>query len=66
MGLERLELSTSRLSSARSNQLSYKPPVAVSSADNGVRTARARPWRKRNVDGGVPHMDLIDPETDGP
>ena len=57
---------TPSLSGTYSNQLSYKPPVAVSSADIGARTARARPWRKRNVDGGVPHMDLIDPETDGP
>jgi hypothetical protein len=33
VGLGRLELPTSRLSSARSNQLSYKPDEASSSHD---------------------------------
>ena len=28
--------------------------------------ARARPRRKRNEDGGVPPMDLTDPETGWP
>ena len=38
VGLGRLELPTSRLSSARSNQLSYKPKPLRS------RTWRSRPW----------------------
>jgi hypothetical protein len=42
VGLGRFELPTSRLSSARSNQLSYRPK------------AQAPMRRKRNVDGGVP------------
>ena len=42
VGLGRFELPTSRLSSARSNQLSYRPEV------------RASMRRKRNVGGGVP------------
>ena len=47
VGLERFELSTSRLSSARSNQLSYRP------GKRGL-----RPYgRKRNEDGGVPQFD---------
>jgi hypothetical protein len=71
VGLGRFELPTSRLSSARSNQLSYKPAPE----DRGRRTEDrlhftcrpssdvcrlipARPRRKRNVDGGVP------PESD--
>ncbi|GEM_PF-6194934 len=55
MGLGRLELPTSRLSSARSNQLSYKPKLLTRSTDRPpVKTARVRPRRKRNVDGGVP------------
>ena len=50
VGLGRLELPTSRLSSARSNQLSYKPELVP------LRQSRAaRPWRrKRNEDGGCP------------
>ena len=47
VGLGRLELPTSRLSSARSNQLSYKPndrprpsPFGI---PNGMRAVRARP-----------------------
>jgi hypothetical protein len=48
VGLERVELSTSRLSSARSNQLSYRPDIQPSPI--------MRPERKRNVDGGVPQM----------
>ena len=58
VGLGRLELPTSRLSSARSNQLSYKPGT------RGV-TPAPKPFaqccdleRKRNVDGGVPQMGL--------
>jgi hypothetical protein len=75
VGLGRLELPTSRLSSARSNQLSYKPeslrgerPVsrALSGSNTWTRQARrahparARPRRKRNGDGGVPPMDIYD------
>ena len=43
VGLGRLELPTSRLSSARSNQLSYKPPTAVGSGLKAARLVRARP-----------------------
>ena len=46
VGLERFELPTSRLSSARSNQLSYRP------GKRGVTSKR----RKRNEGGGVPQM----------
>ena len=35
VGLERFELSTSRLSSARSNQLSYKPALATTTMNSG-------------------------------
>ena len=72
VGLGRLELPTSRLSSARSNQLSYKPVtrgsmLARTGSHRMHRTsastlARARPRRKRNEDGGVPPMELNDPE----
>jgi hypothetical protein len=49
VGLGGLEPPTSRLSSARSNQLSYRPKSA---------SARImRPERKRNEDGGIPQMD---------
>ena len=51
VGLGRFELPTSRLSSARSNQLSYRPDNQPSPI--------MRPERKRNVDGGVPPMDVI-------
>jgi hypothetical protein len=74
VGLGRLELPTSRLSSARSNQLSYKPQAQASlrappyrSAAEGARATRdirpnagqaagARPGRKRNEGGEVPHF----------
>jgi hypothetical protein len=60
VGLGRLELPTSRLSSARSNQLSYKPklfkgPWTVRHKKNG---GAGSSGRKRNVDGGVPHIGL--------
>src|ERR1700761_5034596 len=64
VGLGRLELPTSRLSSARSNQLSYKPLTPIPSGT--VRSclkqvpARVRPRRKRNVDGEIPPMQLND------
>jgi hypothetical protein len=45
VGPERFELSTSRLSSARSNQLSYGPAP-------GQQAPATRPRRKRNEDGG--------------
>ena len=75
VGLGRLELPTSRLSSARSNQLSYKPltlpPMRIRDmrARNRLapmhRTAlkplaRVRPRRKRNEDGEIPPMQLND------
>ena len=52
VGLGGLEPPTSRLSSARSNQLSYKPETE---ARRSVRDAsgEARPRRKRNEDGGA-------------
>src|SRR6266704_936447 len=71
VGLGRLELPTSRLSSARSNQLSYKPLTTIfhkrigSRSRAPVRTrciaqaqplARVRPRRKRNEDGEIPPM----------
>ena len=65
VGLGRFELPTSRLSSARSNQLSYKPLI-WRTAEIRARSlkiarrnpARARPRRKRNEDGGVPPMGM--------
>ena len=76
MGLGRLELPTSRLSSARSNQLSYKPlheelmPRAIGDKRQRNRTAqplaRVRPRRKRNEDGEIPPMELNNPEIAGP
>src|SRR6266567_1810853 len=81
VGLGRLELPTSRLSSARSNQLSYKPLTTIFHKRTGsgsrapVRTrciaqaqplARVRPRRKRNEDGEIPPMELNNPETVGP
>jgi hypothetical protein len=72
VGLGRLELPTSRLSSARSNQLSYKPQHkwlrAVRAGQRGTRRmqiaqaqplARVRPRRKRNEDGEIPPVELI-------
>lgn len=75
VGLGRLELPTSRLSSARSNQLSYKP-LTLSYQGVGSRRAaagdkrrmqshsaapaRVRPRRKRNEDGEIPPMQLND------
>ncbi len=69
VGLGRFELPTSRLSSARSNQLSYKPEPGVSGQKPAIRNKSdyrilmtdswsARSRRKRNEDGGVPPMDL--------
>src|SRR3954463_9327871 len=73
VGLGRLELPTSRLSSARSNQLSYKPLTreAATWRATGSRQmhrtsakplARVRPRRKRNVDGEIPPMQLNNPD----
>src|SRR5215831_10917017 len=67
VGLGRFELPTSRLSSARSNQLSYKPEPGVSGQKPVIRgrfvvsdyrilitdSWSARSRRKRNGDGGV-------------
>src|SRR5580692_8311230 len=75
VGLGRLELPTSRLSSARSNQLSYKPPTRGAYERAPVRTrciaqaqplARVRPRRKRNEDGEIPPMELSDPDDRWP
>src|ERR1700724_2196733 len=81
VGLGRLELPTSRLSSARSNQLSYKPLtlflkrignlLARSQLHAGLSEqtqplARVRPRRKRNEDGEIPPMELNNPEIAGP
>ena len=80
VGLGRLELPTSRLSSARSNQLSYKPQhERLSAVHAGQRSkapdaitqaqplARVRPRRKRNEDGEIPPMELIGSgDLDGP
>ena len=51
VGLGRLELPTSRLSSARSNQLSYKPDEA-SSSDPRTDAREPRRKRKGNEGGG--------------
>src|SRR3954447_12377944 len=80
VGLGRLELPTSRLSSARSNQLSYKPltlfqrgsgharaqPVRTGWSAQAQPLARVRPRRKRNEDGETPPMELNDLAIDGP
>src|SRR5712691_10666028 len=81
VGLGRLELPTSRLSSARSNQLSYKPLTLPSIRNRDMlarnrltpmhRTsakplARVRPRRKRNVDGEIPPMQLNNPDDRWP
>jgi hypothetical protein len=72
VGLGRLELPTSRLSSARSNQLSYKPKARYG-PKTGPRSSRMDKCRrglvherKRNEDGGVLPMDLTGFETDRP
>ena len=55
VGLGRLELPTSRLSSARSNQLSYKPDQAIGTPSDGIiRT------KKRSEDGDVPPNAIFD------
>ena len=81
VGLGRLELPTSRLSSARSNQLSYKPQrspcyrgIEARSRASDLRQtrrtaqppARVRPRRKRNEDGEIPPMELNNASTVGP
>jgi hypothetical protein len=70
VGLGRFELPTSRLSSARSNQLSYKPEPGVSGQKPAIRKRlsdyrilmtdswSARSRRKRNEDGGVLQMGI--------
>src|SRR3954470_18596306 len=78
VGLGRLELPTSRLSSARSNQLSYKPLTLLLMEGSGTCSrairlapdaphsakplARVRPRRKRNVDGEIPPMQPNNPD----
>ena len=82
VGLGRLELPTSRLSSARSNQLSYKPLTLFLEKETGTCShsagitpdgqhkrkplARVRPRRKRNEDGEIPPMERNNPEIVGP
>ena len=82
VGLGRLELPTSRLSSARSNQLSYKPltlypwiRIGSMQARIGMTQdashkrkplARVRPRRKRNEDGEIPPMQLNNPDDRWP
>jgi hypothetical protein len=58
VGLGRLELPTSRLSSARSNQLSYKPKSRVVDTPNGTSTRIIR-LGKRNEGGAVPHRGAM-------
>ena len=75
VGLGRFELPTSRLSSARSNQLSYRPrthtlkpttqnPLRAKGCSDDGMVAWARPRRKRNVDGEVLQIGNANPETD--
>ena len=77
VGLGGLEPPTSRLSSARSNQLSYKPGSEgseqttedrilnrLSSVVRNPSPDKARPRRKRNVDGGVPQIRARDQERE--
>ena len=80
VGLGRLELPTSRLSSARSNQLSYKPLTRGARVSCDMRAtgfapeaiaraqplARVRPRRKRNEDGEIPPMGLNGLATNRP
>ena len=77
VGLGRLELPTSRLSSARSNQLSYKPLTREASIGaqparrqmhrtSAKPLARVRPRRKRNEDGEIPPMQLNNPDDRWP
>ena len=77
VGLGRLELPTSRLSSARSNQLSYKPlttrsiarsraPAHANASHKRKPLARVRPRRKRNEDGEIPPMQLNNPDDRWP
>ena len=81
VGLGRLELPTSRLSSARSNQLSYKPstlflekgwgharahPASRRMPRTSAAPARVRPRRKRNEDGEIPPMQLNNPDDRWP
>ena len=58
VGLGRLELPTSRLSSARSNQLSYKPNSCPCARPSRMRrphrAGSSLDGRKRNEDGGCP------------
>src|SRR5580692_1739211 len=61
VGLGRLELPTSRLSSARSNPLNYKPLTRGTYS-----LARVRPRRKRNEDGEIPPMQLNNPDDRWP
>ena len=53
VGLGGLEPPTSRLSSARSNQLSYKPELLLLASSQAT-TGSSFMGRKRNEDGGVP------------
>ena len=55
VGLGRLELPTSRLSSARSNQLSYKPDEASSSGlqPNGAKPRRKKEGKRRRRQGAI-------------
>jgi hypothetical protein len=53
VGLGRLELPTSRLSSARSNQLSYKPKQPTKAS----RLSVSKEGRKRNEGGPCPAQD---------
>ena len=59
VGLGRLELPTSRLSSARSNQLSYKPETVVPKSCDDFRSDRARMSTRKIFLRAIPRRGLV-------
>ena len=56
VGLGRLELPTSRLSSARSNQLSYKPELSLKASPESAPRQASRPLRGKPVLASEPSL----------